>query len=304
MEAVVVALMVLGLFQAVALAEVSMIDALIQGAATIIAAVIAALIVIYQVDKSAGHSREHLAEAERLRFNLSIYSDVIAASDATCDRTIALQGLLLRLQLELDNAARTEVLGQAQTSFRPLSISPALDAAYASGIQIIRLVERWSILDARLRVFQTAINVANYDLLTAYHRDLFPLLLRVLPYDPPEGLPPQPWVPPCPTMREELDRAIQRVRDAADTLNIYGMDFQVEMQDLLLKHLGRATIPRRVPLDPRVRVIRLDQADALTDSFEESAWAANRRDAESRASEAIRVRDMETSTADLTHEKP
>lgn len=291
MEAVVLALEVLGIFRAAILAGFFMIDAIIQGIATIIAAVIAALIVIYQVDKSARHSREHLAEAERLKLNLAIYAEVMAASDAVCDQTITLQALLQRLQLELDNAARLNSSDQPLTSFRPLSISPALDASYASGIQIIRLVERWSILDARLRVFQTAINVANYDLLTAYHRDIFPLLLRILPFDPPDGVPPHPWSPPLSPIREELDRAIERVRDAADTLNLYGMDFQVEMQGLLLKHLGKAIIPRRTPLDPRVRVIRLDQADELTNGFEESAWAANRRDAERRATAAILARD-------------
>ncbi|WP_313008143.1 hypothetical protein [Brevundimonas vesicularis] len=295
MGAVVLTLEVLGFLRAAILAGFSMIDAIIQGIATIIAAVIAALIVIYQVDKSARHSREHLAEAERLKLNLAIYAEVMAASDAVCDQTIALQALLQRLQLELDNAARMKSSGQAQTSFRPLSISPTLDAAYASGIQIIRLVERWSILDVRLRVFQTAINVANYDLLTAYHRDLVPLLLSILPLDPPEGVQPYPWAPPSCAVREELDLAIERVRGAADTLNLYGMDFQGEMQGLLLTHLGKASVPRRTPLDPRVRVIRLDQADELTSGFEESAWAVDRRDAERRATAAIVARDAEVS---------
>jgi len=295
MGAVALSFEVLDILRAGIPAGFSIIAAIIQGFATIIAAVIAALIVIYQVNKSARHSLEHLAEAERLKLNLAIYAKVMAASDAVCDQTVALQGLLQRLQLELDNAARFNSSGQAQTSFRPLTLSPALDAAYASGIQIIRIVEQWAILDGRLRVFQTAINVANYDLLTAYHRDLFPLLLRILPFDPPEGVQPPPWVPPSSLVREELDRVIQRVRDAADTLNLYGMDFQIEMQGLLLNRLGKASVPRRAPLDPRLRVIRLDQADELTIEFEKSAWAAKRREAESRAAAAILARDTDIS---------
>lgn len=299
MEAIVLALKVLGIFQAAALAGFSLIDALVQGAATVLAAVIAAWIVIYQVDKSARYSREQLAESERLKLNLSIYSDVIAASDAACEKTAALEGLLLRLQLELDNAERMKAQGRAQTSFRSQSISPAFNAAYASGVQIMRIVERWSILDARLLVFQTAFSVANYDLRTAYYQGLVPLLFRILPDDAPDGLPPQQWTPPDPSEREELDQAVQRLSAAAYTLNLYGMDFQAEMQDLLLKHLGKAEIPRRLPLDPGARVICLDQAEALMASFEATAWAADRREGERLASQAVKARDGEN-TADST----
>jgi hypothetical protein len=296
MEAAYLVLKILGLLHIGGSLEPSMVEAFIQAGATILAAAIAALIVIYQVDRSGRHSREQVAEGERLKFNLSIYGDVITACDAACDQSVALQGLLLRLQLDLENA-KLMPPGRAQTSFRPLSISPTFDATMASSIHIMRLVERWAILDTRLRVFQTALNVVNHDLRTAYHQDLFPLLLRSLPYDLPEGIPSPPWTPPDPALRQDLDRAIQRVQAAAATLNYYGMDFQVEMQDLLLKHLGTAKIRRRTPLDPNVLVISLERAEALELAFENTAWAVDRRAAERRATEAIRTRDAENHKA-------
>ncbi len=84
-------------------------------------------------------------------------------------------------------------------------------------------------------------------------------------------------MPPDVEREEAFLQLLHSLLDAIDTTGSYVMDFQTEMQNLLLGELFQHKARIRVPLDPSKLVLRLDDYGRLMDHFDkESAWGKYR----------------------------
>jgi uncharacterized membrane-anchored protein YhcB (DUF1043 family) len=137
----------------------------------------------------------------------------------------------------------------------------------------------WSIAFPGLQIFQVALLAANHDAWEAF-KTLFTALPRVLPIDPPEGVPenvPGPIILGVLSNEEtiKLKELVARYKDAMDDIRYYIQDLTIEAQNNLLSGLFNRRVPPRKPLDPTHKVISTEPAQAarLLLFFEnETAW--------------------------------
>jgi len=249
--------------------------------ATIVTGSFGAVFVIWQIGRQARNAIRQGQHNETLKLKLKIYEDIIAicrdASAAESDLST-----YIRLFESAVSACRQQKRGSLPWSI-PDARVPALikknHEASMKAIEIIMQTERWEIIDPRIGIFRTAINVANYDILNAFQR-YFNAALRMMPHEMPSGPTPGslfPWQPPSDQDTAELETLGREFLESLSTLGSYIYDFQVEMQNLLLGELFKRQLPPRQPIDPRFVVVRLDRCNELAAYFEnETAWGHNK----------------------------
>src|SRR3546814_18159482 len=95
---------------------------------------------------------------------------------------------------------------------------------------------------------------------------------------------------PSDVMIENLEAATNEVVDALNDLIAYGHDLQVELQNHLLGDLFETAVEHRQPIDPKCKVVKLADSEALKQHFwDATAWGRSCKAAENIRSEERRV---------------
>ena len=147
------------------------------------------------------------------------------------------------------------------------------EATY-SLIKLIGLFEKYEVVSPQLDIFKLAIGVAKHDMTIAGVR-LCAFLIRILPMDiiTPDGVSQVANViRPTEEQLHELDELVGNY-EKATTIDIIGYlyDLNVEMQNIFLSKLFNNKVPRRQPLDPRIKVVSTEpeEMEKLRKYFEE-----------------------------------
>ncbi|MBY5658300.1 hypothetical protein [Rhizobium leguminosarum] len=255
--------------------------------ATVIAATLGALVVIWQNAKQARRATAQLRQTEAIKLKMRVYEEIVGlcrgAGDAEVDYSSYVSAFTTDLKLYRDMTGVG--LNWNPPKGRLRTLQEKQEQFSSAVIAMIMLTERWGVLHPGLAMFRCAFNVAHHDALSAFgpYRDL---AMRNMPLENP-SIPQQPVLFPWALPNDET---IQRIEVAANALTkaigsfggfIY--DFQIDMQNLLLGELFEHQIAGREPLDPGVVVARLDDWAKLKDHFETNTpWGREKIEIEER----------------------
>ncbi len=260
--------------------------AVLQSAVTLLAGVVGVLVVFVQIGRQARHAIAQNRHNEALKLKLEIYKETLRIHDEAQDREIALSSYVRLFPIAIANA-RT-LLVQGVTPTPPTNRVPQLielkTRADEGAIGIVILTEKWQIIDPRLEIFRTAINVAKYDVDEAW-RHYFEFAMHAHPVESPQGNI-FPWTPLNDADLKTLQRKSDGLLEALGVLGSFVYDLRVEMQNALLGELFPTPLPARNPIDPKYMVVKLENHRQLADYFErDTPWGKNkaRIEAEARA---------------------
>ena len=130
---------------------------------------------------------------------------------------------------------------------------------------LIGLQERWEIIDPRTAIFRKAFAHAAYELGEAW-KEYLEVAAHDMPYERPDGI--ISWK--CPTLARiaEIKAIGDKLREGIALHRCYLIDFQVEMQNLLLGELFAGNrVTGRTPILARYRTVRLDDVAELEPYF-------------------------------------
>jgi hypothetical protein len=151
--------------------------------------------------------------------------------------------------------------------YRAMDFSDINNKLNLAIIEIVCAIEQFLIIEPKLSVFKTAFIAASFDINKTYSQ-LFEKLLKHLPMD--SKIPDQPPLfpdPPNQNQIKEIEKLSESYRSSTETLSAYVMDFQNELQELLLSNIFKNKIPKRAPLDPVYKVISIKNAKVLEEYF-------------------------------------
>ncbi len=272
--------------------------ALISAGATLMAALLGLTAIVCQIGRQARHAIQQNRDNEATKLKLQVYSQIIETCDSATNAGVQFTGYIRNFLMSIGAARANQ---QAGLPFAlPRARFPELldmeQAATLSAIKIITAVEQWRIIDPRMDVFVTAINVALYDHRQAFNFQFVPLATRTMPILHLETGQVLPWTPPADQVIAELQRHADAVIEAIDRIGSYVDDFQREMQNLLLGQLFANRVGLRQPIDPRQFTTSLQRRDELLRHFEpETAWGRNKAQIEA---------DVRASLANLDQNRP
>jgi hypothetical protein len=271
-------------------AKSTIIGSSIGAVATILTATFGAVIVIYQIGKQARHAIYQNRDNEAQKLSLDVYREIIGISlDASSARN-ALASFIREIHSSLRSARQWHDSNRDQLDERSylqniLHPSPNLvtlrdkhSQLNSNNLRVIAITETWQIIDPRIEIFKTAISAALFDIDMAYqpyyvmvsdcgtnriaiHRQHFALPETSVP-SPPFSTS-MVWDPPSSEVIDQIEIHGNALIANLMTLQWYIFDFQREMQSLLLKEMFHNSIQPRVPLDPKGRIITLEQHEAL-----------------------------------------
>ena len=263
--------------------------ALIGAGATLIAAFLGLTAIVWQIGRQARHAIQQNRHNEAIKLKLQVYRQIIETCDSAMSAGVVFTGYIRSFLMAIAAARANQ---QAGLPFAlPRARFPELlnmeQAATLSAINIITTVEQWRIIDPRMDVFVTAINVALYDHRQAFSIQFVPLAMLTMPIVHTETRQVLPWTPPVDQVIVELQRQADAVIETIDRIGSYIDDFQREMQGLPLGQLFANRVELRQPIDPRQFTISLERRNELLTHFQtETAWGRNKAkiEAEVRAS--------------------
>lgn len=259
--------------------------ALIGLGGAIIAAVVAGGFLLRQVRKQAQDTLKQSRTNEANRLKLQIYEQIIRDHENVQVQNTEFQTLLRSYATDMVvvRGQRSIGLNAELPRIRFQDFVELQSKVSLAALRIITLVERWEIVEPRVRVFQFAVNSAMFDFARVVN-DAVPLLVRSLPLMPPKGGSPI-WSMPTEKEQVEVEAALKAISDAVDIFALYAADFRTEMQLALLGDVfPERQITRRTPLDPRFVAIRLEQWREQISYFEnETPWGREMRVAIDRA---------------------
>lgn len=253
----------------------------IGAGATLVAAVVAALIVMVQLGRQSRDAINQTRHNERLKLKLAIYQEILSICEKQGDaaRAVATKLSVLRhgtLPVWREPHRFGGFRPKAPISFPELVA--LVGEANKSGIAVITLTEQWRIVDRRLDLFSDAVSAAIHDLRVMWE-EIHPKLAATLPPICPDIN----GTLPAPEKLQEIENGCERLIDRLETLSAWVMDFQREMQNLLLSELFDHTIPAREPLDPRHIAVSLAKYESQKAYFEsQTAWGLWVTEAEER----------------------
>ena len=248
--------------------------------AATIAAVIGAAVVFWQIGRQARLTLKQSEHAEALKLKLEVYRDFNSTySDATqanaqlssyirnYDMEIFTYRILLESGIQPSAPkARADKLGELAHDYRmKMNV-------------ITSLIEQWQIIDPRLTIFQTAFAAVSWEIERAF-RAYFDFAIRTMPREVP-GHPQQetlfPWQAPNLEETEAIKASGDKLEKVLLLQACFLIDFQKEVQNLLLGELFKNHVAPRKPIDPKAIVIRLDDYERLASHFEASEWGRER----------------------------
>lgn len=245
--------------------------AVIGAAAVLIAAFFGFGGLIWQVRSQAKQSREAIIENEKRKLKAGLYEEGADVCRELADAAIELSNQLRMMAMHVEIAARGAAANLAYDL--PSARFPKLSTAYGSFseavLRFIFLVENRRIVDPRMIVFRTAMNVVLHDTRELMFSRFVTNVMPALPTERPDGEL-FPYTPPSIAGAEVVRTLSESFIASLDDAVCYTEDFLVELQNHLLGDLFNKVVPHRQPLDPSRKVITLDRADELERWFETS----------------------------------
>jgi hypothetical protein len=246
-----------------------------------IGTVLLAAIAVWQIGRQAKHAIQQNRHNEAQKLKLQIYQVSLQAFESYSSAELAYSSFLRNVQMDLDHYKIQQSTGlkPKPPRARVRKLNELNLALTMRTMELIRLVEQWHIIDARLCLFQEALNAANHDINKA-HKPFFQAALSILPVPQTDAADDNsilPWTPLVAEQEQTFLQLLHNLLDKLDTAACYVMDFQAEMQNLLLGELFEHRARVRVPLDPSKIVLRIADYDRLMEYFErESDWGKYR----------------------------
>lgn len=253
---------------------------------TLIGIALATIMVVWQLRRQHRSSlllqRDNAREALKLKLHELLVTRVRALSSANAKASMyafMIPDNIENYQRQLANGIQAAPVRQ-----RALELSRLNYEASIALTELIQEFEAWSIAFPGLKLFQTALNSANYDAQSAYGT-LFSALNRSLPFDPPKDAPPEmprPFVPKILSTDEltDLRKLVDRYSERMNEIGAYVHDLTVEAQNNLLSNLFERHVSKRQPIDPNLKVITTepDVAEDLLQYFEnDTAWGRSKQ---------------------------
>jgi hypothetical protein len=259
--------------------------------ATILSAGIAATVVLLQIGRQARNALRQNAHNEKMKLKLKIYEEVLEVHKAAVDAQVAYENYIRLFQTSRGVAIALKA--QKIPFAVPNASIPGLirekGACIDRAIAIILLVEQWGIIDPRIQIFRTAISSAIHDINSAdtpYFNAVMPFMPMPAPTAPSQTDNPHSpphvhdlWQPPDQQPSDALAALENAVLDEIGDLSGIIYDFQIEMQNLLLHDLFGRKIAYREPLNPNIKVIRIDRFEPLTAYFgHDTPWGRSQKE--------------------------
>ena len=226
---------------------------------TIFGIIIGVLIVVYQLGRQHRNELKLQKENHREQFRIQIYQEFSRLLGIATEKNTHSKMYAFNIPMNVHTYR-----GQISRGFNP---SPLTDRAMElsrrhfdsleATADLMILIERYQIVEPRLDIFITALSVAHHDVMQTFS-PLFPFLLILLPSELP--LPNGAYkivnvINPSDEQVSELEMLVNAYTAASDGMGSYLYDLNVELQNTLLVNLFPNKAPRRVPLDPKFRVI-------------------------------------------------
>lgn len=277
--------------------------AFIGAGSTIVAAGLGGFAVVHQIGRQARHAIDQSKLNERIRLKLSIYEGLAEVCKRVTNGSVKLPSALLRVNLELRSARTFHDLGRPVPipHARPIPLLDEVSELNDASIEFIRLIEKWEIIDPRLKIFQTAMNVAMHDVRVAFQRNYFNNITSVLPLDLPQGGI-IPWDPPNDAVMAKIEELQGAVENACSLASCVSDDFLREMQVVLIGDLFDGRPELRQPIDPRFRTVTLADHVELNTYYEtETGWGKVKAQAEEDAKAILAARTRAVHPAQPTH---
>ena len=249
--------------------------------------IIGILIVVYQLGKQRRNELTVQKENHREQFRIQIYQEFSKLLGIAVEKNIHSKMYAFHIPMNVHNYRdqNKKSFSPAPLRDRAMELSKRHFDSLNAAIELVFLIERYQIVDPKLDIFRTAIDVAHYDMRETFE-PLFPFLLEILPNEIP--LPNGSYglvnvISPSDEQVSELEKFVNAYVAASDDLGSYLYDLNVELQNTLLIGLFLNKAPRRVPLDPKFKVISTEpnEMENLRKYFEEETnWGKNRRQTE------------------------
>lgn len=232
---------------------------------------------ILQMRSQARQGREAIFENERRKLKASMYEEAVSVSRELSDAAIDLSTQLrtMPFYLSIASKAHSVGLGYDLPPTRYPDLTTAYDVFADAALRFIFLVENRRIVDPRILVYRTALNVVLHDTQKLMHHQFVIEVMPALPTAGPDGKL-FPYTPPAETAVERIRiLSEQFLASLADAI-MCTEDFLVELQNHLLGDLFGKTVAHREPIDLQCKVITLDKADELEAWYKTSTeWGRN-----------------------------
>jgi hypothetical protein len=266
--------------------------AIVTAGATALAAVIAALMIMYQIARQGRNAIEQNKRNEAMKLRLKIYEEFSAPAEAMMRAEGAFSSYVRNFvtELELRRVIEATNPNPPTPRARLATMRERRETFVQTVIDLMIAIERWEIIDAKLDLFRLGLSVGLHDL----HDAITPhskLALRYMPVprsDAARDGETLPWTTPSEAEIAEVKSASEALVNAAMVLNDYGSDFLIAIQNMLIGELFNTTRKPRTPLDPKRFALRLDRYPALKKHFEtETAWGRDMQKAEKRVLDEV-----------------
>jgi hypothetical protein len=240
--------------------------ALIGAIATAAASFLALLGVGWQIARQAKIAIEQNRDSERLKLKLSIYETITLKSQEALNSSNSFQGYMNVFNAQA-RVAHGAIAGGEDYLVPAADVMVLIQkkvAATQKMTELRQLISRWMIVDPRLDLFALGLEVASNDLDWAYEKyQKLAFLIMPAPHNAGASAEFVKWQPPSDEAIRLLDVVSKEMQDAWLTQLAFVQDFQLEMQNLLLKDLFNRRLPPRTPDDPKAIVLRMDFYDEL-----------------------------------------
>lgn len=249
--------------------------AIVGGGSTIFAAAVGALAIILQIRHQGNLTRSSIKEGERRRIKAKMYQEVVDACAEFSEAQGALVAAIMSAAGELKIAAEMNAEGLPspvpRARIMPLS---AMCSEYQSAVHtFLAIIGQSKFVDPRIDIFATAFSCESDGVRESFHQEFFPFTMRLLPVDRPDGQGIAPYQPPTLDQAAVAWRLAGKVVGHVHNATGYALDLSVEMQNLLVADLFGTKVEHRVPVDPAIKVIRLEDFEELDRYFrDDTEW--------------------------------
>ncbi|WP_457301244.1 hypothetical protein [Phyllobacterium sp. P5_D12] len=259
--------------------------------ATVLAATVGALVVVWQNAKQARRATDQMRHTEAIKLKMKVYEEIVGLCRDAGRAEIEYSGFVAGFSTDLKLYRDMTAVGLKWTipKARPRALFDKQEQFNRAVIDMVSVTERWGVMHPGLEMYRLAFNVAMHEANAAFdpYRSL---ASRWMPMDNPDatGAPSTfPWSLPNDQIISQIDVAANALTEGIGEFGNYIYDFQIDMQNLLLGDLFSHRIPPREPLNPKYVVARLDDHVALKKYFEtETEWGKHKTEVEERVRKA------------------
>lgn len=156
-------------------------------AVSVATAIMGVMLVVWQIGRQARNARQQTRHTEALKLKMQVYQEVSKLCADATDGEVEFAAFLWRFHMDVNLYKAVIGTGQYVPNVPRARARDLIDiqTAHSDGaIALISFIERWWIIDPRISVFRTAINVAMHDVRDAFAK-YFNVASRWMPQEEP-----------------------------------------------------------------------------------------------------------------------